>query len=249
MPRKSSEYLHIVLSPRELQDPEVLKQYLFKNCTEYILSTELGTNGHPHLECYARFKSSKGNDNVKRAILKLYPDIPKEEHRNVSVTINTIDDDPAYGYGYSLKEGNVYASTFDEFDHAEFLEYYEKHRERVDEAKRETKKNKPKFISEIDQIVSECSEFISRYFQLSTVGKFDPDAPLQWLIDEYLIPLIKEKRVMFSLYQKINRDKLEEFIRLSLRSALLTDLSTTSTHPPPKTKDVHINPCENNPLI
>lgn len=233
MPRTSSEFMHIVLSTKEQQDPEILLKYLIKSCKNYILAIEKGTTGHPHLECYAHFKKIVSNDVVKRAICNLYPEIPNSERKNVSVTVNHIDDNPAYGYGYSLKEGEIYASTFDEFEHAEFTEYYEKHKDKVNKAKLAAKANKPKVLSELDMIVNEIVDFISHYFELDDDKKFDENSNINWLVEEYFIYLIKEKRLVFSLYQKINREKLEEFCRLSLRTNLLTVRSTKSTHPPP----------------
>lgn len=239
MPRIYSEYLHVVLSTRELQDPEILRNYYEKNCKSFIISREVGTTGHPHLESFAHFKKSVGNDVVKRAILNLYPNIPKVEHKNISVTINTIDANPSYGYGYSLKEGDIIYSTFDEFSHAEFTEYYEKHKDKVNKAKAEAKKDRPKIISELDQIVNEIVLFISSYYELDEFKKFDETSNIMWLVDEYCTHLIKEKRLVFSLYQKINKEKLDEFCRLSLRTPLLTVRSTHSTHPPPKEKETN----------
>lgn len=228
----SQTHHHLVLSPKEQLESFPLEQWLKGHCRNYILSLETGTNGHPHLECFLELIKPVRSDSLKRSILRLYPDIPLPEQKNVKICINQLDPNPYYGYGYSLKEGNVITSTFDEFQHADFSEYYESARARVAALKAELQPKKKQF--DIDQIADECVKYVDAYYEHRVLK----EEPVTWLIAEYL-KTVKAK-LKFSVYQKINQEKLSEFIQLNLVGPLL-DCPQSQIHTTYSS--------ENNPLI
>lgn len=222
---------HLVLSPKDLLPLPPITEWLKGNAKNYILSLEHGTNGHPHYDCYFELFKPKRSDSLKRSILRLY-EIPKDEQKNVKICQNNIDPNPYYGYGYSLKEGNVMLTTFDSFQHADFLEYYENACERVKEIQKD---KRPKQFT-LDDLAEECVTYISNYYENRQLK----DEPTAWLITEYL-KSIKQK-LKFSVYQKINQEKLSEFISIKLVGALLDC-------PPPQTPPLIYSTKLNNPLI
>lgn len=227
----TSNYFHLVLSPKECPDPQPLKDWLKSKTVNHILSLEKGTTGHEHLECFYQLQKLARADHQKRAILSLYPNISTAERKNIKVCINTIDPNPEYGFGYSLKEGNVLSTTFDEFQHADFLDYYSQNADKVSIC---LQKVKPESFLTIDQLAEGCVNFINDYFD----GKPPGTSPVGWLITEYLKSV--KSRLSFSIFQKINKEKLEEFISIKLGEVLLT---------PPSQILPSLLPSINNPLL
>lgn len=95
---------HIVISTRDLQDYTILMTYLAEKAQDYYVCVEYGNNGHPHIEAFASFKSVQRQDKMKDKIIKLYNITDRIEKKNISVTFNSVDPDPKYGYGYACKE-------------------------------------------------------------------------------------------------------------------------------------------------
>lgn len=185
---------------------------------------EYGTTGHKHLECYYEVSSLSRCDHQKRSILSYLSrndyEVPKLQQKNIKVTINHLDSSPLYGYGYSLKEGNVYSSTFSSDEHDNFLKYYNEHSEKVNRAKSQIDSSS-KFLS-VDEIAVGCCEFIRNYYTSPESGlcHFESSSQWAWLIDEYFI-CVKD-RIKFSVFQKINDHKLEKFVISQLGTSFLT---------------------------
>lgn len=218
-------HIHIVISTKELQNSDELLNWLDNNTNNYILSLENGTTGHEHLECFAELPKSRRVDSIKRSILELYPKIPKEEQKNIKIVQNKIDPNPLYGYGYALKEGKLIASTFDDFFHADALEYYEKHREHV---KTTLEKVTARFKGlTLDDIGDGCVEFFKKYYGDKKIDSGMSTS--RWLIEEYLKSI--KTKIKFQLFQKINVEKLQEFLTIQLVDGLL-DCPHHHTTPP-----------------
>ena len=226
---------HLVLSSKDLVDSKPLEKWLSESCENYILSLEHGTNGHAHYDCFMELKVSKRTDSVKRSILRLY-DIPKPEQKNVKVVTNTIDPNPMYGYGYSLKEGNIISSTFDDFEHADFLAYYESKKDLVAKTKTESKKDPRSYT--VDDIADGCVEFCRNWFT-DPKGKnvYKEGSLTQWHITQYIQSI--RGKYKFSTIQRINREKLAEHINDNLVEVFLDSPPTQS---PPLTLCDKIHP-------
>lgn len=215
----TSKYVHIVISTLELQDYVPLLNYLKQKANNYVISHELGETSHDHLECFAELLKEQRIDHIKRSILKLYPLIPKNELKNVRVTKNIIDSNPLYGYGYALKENNVKFSTLDSFQVADAIEYYEKHRDHVNDVKSKfLSKNKSKIMS-LDEYGSGLLGFLTLYFH---DHNYEPGININWLIKSYRQTLVKNQTLKLSTYMKINNEKLSEFCDDYLGAILLT---------------------------
>lgn len=149
----SSKNIHLVLSPKICPDIVPISLYLAKNSQEYIVTIERGENGHEHLDCFVTFLKEKRFDTFKKSILKLYPDIPKEEQKQVKLCKNTIDPNPLYGFGYSQKEyypevpdavnnNRIYTNlSYGKLNKAYI--YYLENQKKVNEAKAEIVKSRP----------------------------------------------------------------------------------------------------------
>lgn len=214
----SSDYLHIVISPKELVSSDPILEFLKKYSLNYVLSLESGETGHLHLECYAQFPNKKRTDHIKSKIISMYPSIPKNEQKNIRVCVNTIDPDPLYGYGYALKENNVISTTLDPFQCADASDYYEKHVENVESAKKKSFKKMSPNLS-INEFADGLLDFIHFYYQ---DRQYDSSENISWLIDNYRMSVVKTRKFKFSDYQKLNSEKLELYVRDFMGLVLLT---------------------------
>jgi len=219
---KKSKYLHIIISPKEFQDPSVLHCYLEKWCSNYIISKELGENGHEHIDAFCEYKKEVRRDYQKKKILSLYPEVPKEEHINIRVVSNTIDTDPRYGYGYSLKEDNVLYTTFSEDEHREFLDYYNSQKNKVKESYEKLKSEKKELFKTptIKSFGILLKDFLDDYFRDHKVTPGDAD--IEHITNQFLRMKVKDNTVEFDLFSKINVEKLVNFAQLYLGTVLLT---------------------------
>lgn len=222
-----SKFFHLVCSTRELVDIGKLRNYLQKNTINYILSREYGANGHEHLDCFFEILNERRKDHVKRTIISnLNSDnsIPKEELINIKLTINTIDPDPSYGFGYSLKEGNVISSTFTEEQHIEFLAYYKTHSDHVNLQKEILcqKLQKSKSLN-LDSLAEMFVEFATSF----RVGGLI-NIPFDDCFNLFHQSVRSELK--FTTYSKINLEKLERFSTNLLGATFLTSPSSFLTY-------------------
>lgn len=219
--RIKSKFVHIVLSPRECPDPYPLLKYLKEKAFNYVVAREFGTNGHEHLEAYVEFPEEKRQDKVKEVLRKLYPDIPKEEFINVKVSINHLDTDERYGYGYSLKEGNILASTLTPQQELDALYYYNSKKELIQQ--KISQLQAPKRIT-LDFIADSLLDCVVAYYK-SSRKKLERGENISWLCQEFLYYFTKEHKIPFSLYQKMSKEKLVEYVldHLIEGQFLLTD--------------------------
>lgn len=221
--KSKSKYFHLVMSPKDCPDPDILSKYLLKNSLNHVLSIEYGDSGHKHLECFYELSSEKRSDHQKRSIMLLYPDIPEAERRNVKVVVNKLDPSPSYGYGYALKEGNVYSSTFDEFEHADFLKYYLDHKEFV---VANIDKFRPKSVGfTVEEFSQGCCDFVIEYCKDHSL------VDIQSCIDLY-VSHIGRGKISFTNYQRISFEKLERYIRSFLGREFLTAPSSNPLYLP-----------------
>lgn len=235
--RIKSKFVHIVLSPRECPEPSILINYLKEKATNYVVAREFGTNGHEHLEAYVEFPDEKRQDKVKEVLRKLYPEIPKEEFINVKVSINHLDTDERYGYGYSLKEGNIVASTLTPQQEREALHYYYSKKELI-----ETKISQlqpPKRIT-LDFIADSLLDTVKLYYSHSR-NKLERGENITWLCQEFLYYFTKKHKIPFSLYQKMSKEKLVDYVLDHLLEGqfLLTD---------PNSVPLEVKNCQCQPL-
>lgn len=233
------QHLHLVVSPKDLPSSEVLHAWVQRHANQYVISLETGTNGHPHYDVFFELKQdfqTSRLDSLKRSLIKKFPEIPKNELKNIKFTNNKIDDNPLYGYGYALKEGNPLYTTLDEFYQADCLTYYETHCDKVRTSLEKLKTSKITFFS-LDQIADGCVKFVRDYYDDK---KLDETQNIDWLIREYF--KFAKKYILYSVYQKINIEKLSEFVKIQLVDILL---DCPPTQPPPTT----INTSTTNPLI
>lgn len=216
MVKRLGRFVHIVLSPRDCPKHEPLETYLKSHCENYVISQEHGDTGHLHLECFAEFHTEHRIDHVRRAVLNLYPDIPKEETRNVKVTMNYVDPDPQYGYGYALKEGMPLVCTLDEFEQADCLDYYNRHEEKVKQSIAKISENHK--YDTLDQI---AMSFVG-YATESGLSHQQITDPILFK-NQVLTYLHSVKdRIRFSVFSKINIDKLQDFVKVHLGTSFLT---------------------------
>lgn len=236
MPSVKHDSFHIILSPRECPDASKLVAWIHsKPNTKYVVAYEYGKNGHKHIDAFVLFEDLYRQDNLRRDILALYKNvIPEDEKRNCKVIINTADPNPMYGWGYALKEGNETYSNLTIDEQEQSLEYYHTQCDRVN---RLIKLNKNKHLS-IDEIVDGLAGYATEY--LSERKTVYNDVSHHFLIDEYLLTLCHSKAIKFTTYQKINKEKLREFLDLTLREHLLTA---------PASLSINFHESENNPLI
>lgn len=230
-----SLHYHVIISTKDLVDPDVLVKWLYVHKYDHVLSLEHGDNGHPHLDCFITLHKELRNDKLKPKILKLYPDIPKSELKNIKVVINKVDPDPDYGYGYTLKEviqylykgkfgaddivnpfynvnSKLLSTTLEKCYQLRALQYYLDHEQKV---KENIQKFKPKKQSnKLDDIGEACAGFVLSYLSTNSKNeqqKPDPTANIDWLVTEYFRRNVDVKD--FSNYSKINKEKLTDFCR------------------------------------
>lgn len=141
--RIKSKHLHIVLSPKELPEVLPLKDYLEKKAISYCMSVEYGAGANPHIDCFCEFYKEKRPDNFKQNVLKRLYNFHPAEWKNVRVSVNYIDENPKFGYGYTMKEKpEIYHTNLPEDYLKECVEYYTEHKDRVDKIKFDMLKTK-----------------------------------------------------------------------------------------------------------
>lgn len=220
--KPSGFYPHLVISTRELQDPEKLVVYLSKNmdCIDYVVSVEYGQNGHPHIECFSQWSKSQRQDKFKEKILNLYGIVDVIEKKNVKVTFNHIDTNPLYGYGYSVKENPkvMYTSLPEEYLE-DAKRYYEEHVDAVNNAKAVIK-GKYKRMLTLDEVAEAYLEYC-KTLGLTSMWKI---THIQGSLNNYdRVDYFSEfmnsfdTMIPFSLYQKINEEKLTKWVDAYLR--------------------------------
>lgn len=229
-----SEYVHIVLSPKDYPDPQPLIDWLTEKSLYHVVSEEHGANGHAHVESFAELKKESRTDHVKRSLRSLYPDIPPEEWKNVRVTVNTIDPNPLYGFGYSLKEGKVISSNLSPETMEESRRYYAEHRSNVEKAKNKIFE-KEKSLT-LKSYGNGLLDFVTVYYQ---DRKYAGES-VSWICDEYRKTLVKSRELDLNLYQKLNSERISQFVEDFLGAVLLTAPTPTP---------INFKKSKNNPLI
>ena len=226
--RKTSNKIHIVISTRELQDPTTLVDWFINNkyTNRYVVSVETGTSGHPHIDCFCEMKKEYRMDKVKDSIMKLYGITDYIERKNVRAVINYIDEDPMYGYGYTLKEDpkEFYTNILDQEYLTKCKEYYLEHEAQVNNMKQEViSKNKLKRQITLDTI---CNDFLE-YCVLNgveTVYRYDIRSNTKEPINKFTEFFHSYSIfIPYSLFAKINYDKLYEWTECHLERARLLD--------------------------
>lgn len=211
----SSSCYHITLSTSELQDIYVLQECLSANKkTQYIIAEELGSKGtNPHVDAYVQFPESRRQDSVRRSVLSSFPDIPPEEKVNCKFLINTLDSNPKYGIGYSVKEHIVdgklnkdgILTTYSDNELFVAYEYYCSNVKNVEEQKAKlalSYQNSSRISLDriIDDFLKHCQD--QGYYSID-------DTNLTTFLQIY-------PKIPFSIYQKINHEKLVEYVNVYL---------------------------------
>lgn len=210
-----NKHWHLVISVQNLVDYNVLlNKFLRKKATNYILSLESGETGHHHLECFFETIPNKNGrypekpDVYRRLIKSLFPEVPDKEWKNMYLKQNKADPDPRFGYGYSLKEGKILASTFDNFEHADFSKYYEEHNERVMKLVSELSVKDEKEIYTPNHMARDCVYFVKRWVNNRKIKRGDS---ISDIVIEFFRSDIKSK-IPWTMYCKINKETLCEYV-------------------------------------
>lgn len=210
------EYPHLVISTKELQDPITLVEF-FKttpSVLNYIVVVEYGQNGHAHIESFSQWSKPIRADKFKKKIVELYKLDDYFSKKNTKVCFNTIDSDPMYGYGYAMKENpKVFYTSLQSEYLDKCLQYWKDHQEQVNMLKKEVKKEY--------MTVDSLAKLYLAY--LKTVKIYGTVVPC------YFNNFHKQfsDEIPFSLYQKINQDKLCEWANNELARVASLDC-----HPP-----------------
>lgn len=218
---KESSDFHIVVSVLELQSIDEMEQYLNDQLTlnKYIITVESGQTGHQHLDCYVQFTKPKRQDKFRAHLIKsLYDHLPKEQHRNIKVTVNYIDSNPLYAIGYSLKEDpKVVRTNYSVKDLSAGKDYYLANQEKVTKLKAEisnSHKNQSITVDSVAQAyLNFCisSGFTSMYYTTPQPGYLSNKNIHHELSWKTFRPTLKQS-IPFSIYQKINQDKIIDWV-------------------------------------
>lgn len=232
MSKRQSTDLHLVISTRELQEPTVLQLWYEKHkyIDSYLITVESGKTGHKHIESFVQFKKEIRTDKLKESICTLFKISDYIEKKNVKVTVNSIDPDPMYGYGYSLKENpeivltNIKDNTY--FDKCKA--YYQAHEEEVNELKMELKSKYTNKQMTFDSIAEDYYQYLIKC-EVETVYHYDSHEfepiiggptivqrkmPLSYF-NKFFIA--SDALIPFSLYQRLNLEKLNEYVDMRLQ--------------------------------
>ena len=241
--RAKSKYLHIVLSPKTIPSIEPLKDYLEKKALNYCIAVEYGiTGGNPHIDCFCEFPKEKRPDNFKQNVLKktCYPDkFTDLEWRNIKVTINYIDEDPRYGYGYTMKETpEKYFTSLTEDYLRDCVEYFKENEARVNKIKADiAKQSKGQKLITLDRVFSDLVKWIEATdpefcsaFEFPKFDNFTDDGGrerkysyifynfyihLPYPIPHSLYSKINQQCMVFHAYSEIHRLRLSKVKRAS----------------------------------
>ena len=218
---KSSNMFHLVVSTKDLQSIDDLESYFHLNdfVQDYIITIESGTTGHQHLDSFVILTKTKRQDKFREQVIASnYKNIPKEELRNIKCTINYLDPDPMYAVGYALKEHPKDVRTTFTDEYLKLSEtYFKENQERINKLKTQAKDKYKNTTMTIDTIANEYLQFCKQSNKTSLYYYSNPG-------DGYLLNkiicndisfrnfmIIYNELIPFSLYQKINLDKLIEW--------------------------------------
>lgn len=201
-------YPHLVISTKDLQDPAILVSYLEtnKNVSDYIVSVEYGKTGHPHLDCFCTMIKPVRQDKFKESILKLYSLEDKFDKMNTKVVFNYIDPNPLYGYGYALKENpKSLWTSLSSLEKSKALDYYSLHCENVVKQKEEIASKFKRTTITLDSIAEEYLAYLRMKKQNEEFVHVDYTSYFYGFMKQFgpMIP--------FSLYQKINQERLSDW--------------------------------------
>lgn len=215
---KTSNMFHLVVSTKELQSIDELDYYYSynKDVDNYIITIEKGANGHQHLDSFVQLNKSKRQDKFREQIINaLYKHIPKEQLRNIKATINYLDPDPRYAIGYSLKEDpECIKSNYSPEYLDESKKYYQANQERINELKQKVQDKFKGRVLTIDIIATEylnyckSSGYDTMYYMSSPGSGYLDNKNVHTDISFKNFMIIYDEVIPFSLYQKINQDKL-----------------------------------------
>lgn len=227
MSRKESNHFHLVVSVKHLQSIDDLEEYYVtnKDIENYIITIESGTTGHQHLESFVQLNKLRRQDKFRESIInKLYTNLPKEECKNIKVTINYLDPNPLYAIGYALKENPQHIHTnYSQKKMIEAKEYYNENCDKILKLKEEAKTKYKGLVITVDLIANEYLNFCKESGKPSLYYHSNPgDGNLynKEIRDDITFKnfmIIYEEIIPFSLYQKINLDKLGEWTDTYMR--------------------------------
>lgn len=188
-----------------------------KYIKDYIITVEKGTTGHQHLDSFVQLTETKRQDKFRESVIKsLYKHIPKEELRNIKCVVNYLDPDPMYAIGYALKENPEIILTSYKQDYLQRSEeYYRKNQERVSQLKDEAKAKYKGRILTLDNIADAYLEYChnagydTMYYMTSQDWMSTKHIHADISFKKFMV--IYEDYIPFSIYQKINQDKLIEW--------------------------------------
>lgn len=209
---EKSDCIHLVVSTRECQDPQVLNSMLLanKNLHQYLISVESGKSGHKHIECFVTFTKPYRKDKFKEMIVKLYDISSQIEKKNVKVTINKIDTDVRYGFGYAWKEApEIYYTNLSTKYLDECLEYFKSREDAVKNALQKCNTSKKRYM-DIDDVAKQYYEFVKEYQNCLIDTTVSAAYEMPVLFRKFFCSI--EEEIPFSLYQKINHQKLVDYV-------------------------------------
>lgn len=225
--RSQGLHPHIVISTKELQDPQILEEFFQtqKLCLSYVIAVEYGETGHAHIESFSTWSKELRQDKIKDKICKLYKIEDYYGRMNTKVTFNHIDPEPMYGYGYAVKEEpNILLTNLDKEYINKSLQYYKDHSEAVNMAKSEKKKEYNKVSS--DQIIEDFIDYLYKkeIYKLypsikkvnhSIINMFDNHFNTFYLLYPKTLPL--------SQFSKIKTELVCDVINLELSKRFYND--------------------------
>lgn len=205
MKRSQGDKPHIVISTKELQDITILRDYLANNkaVLDYYVAVEYGDSGHPHLECFSTWSKEVRQDKLKAVIVKLYNIDDYHGKMNTKIVFNHLDPDPMYGYGYSSKENpKVYYTTLSQ----EYLDkcktYYQDHQDAVNMLKKEQRLVHKDKMMTVDKVALDYLGYVKKFYNDNFAT---PD-----IFDKFMLEY--QDIIPFSMYQKINQEKLTAWV-------------------------------------
>lgn len=218
--RSQGNHPHIVVSPKELCDPQILVEWLEskKSCQTYIVSVEHGAGGHPHLECFSSWDKEVRQDKIKEQVLKLYGITDYHGKLNTKVTFNHIDPDPMYGYGYAYKEKpeRMFTNCTQEYLEKS-LEYYKDHCEAVKTAKADACKEHNKV--QVNQIVDDYIDWLHErgVYELLDKWSYNGCTNVNNHKDMFNLFYAKyPKRISYTEFTKIRLESIQEYVNMEL---------------------------------
>lgn len=237
---KESNSFHITVSSKELQDIGELALYYtqHKSVLNYIVTVEKGTTGHLHLDSFVELSQTKRQDKFREQVIKaLYSHLPKQEHRNIKCVVNYLDPNPMYAIGYALKEEPDQVQTSYEYTYLEKCKEY--YRSNVDKVLMMKEQAKEKFKGRTltldivaDEYLTYCVKSGYHTMYYLTVQEFFSSKNLHKDLAFKTFMQIYDEYIPFSLYQKINLDKLTEWCDAYLQKrAHSLDCAPTITTP------------------